>query len=118
MRLNLIVLRARDPKGLARFYEGLGMSFMEEKHGNGPVHFSADLSGTILEIYPATGDASGVTDIRLGFVVSNLSELMEHIADFGARILTPPGQTPWGYRAVIKDIEGHTVELTEVRKKN
>jgi hypothetical protein len=52
-RLNLIVIRSLDAVRLVAFYRMLGISFVEEQHGNGPVHWAADLDGLVLEVYPA-----------------------------------------------------------------
>lgn len=52
--LSLLVLRAADPERLARFYSAFGLAFRTEKHGEGPLHWSCDLGGSVLEIYPAS----------------------------------------------------------------
>jgi lactoylglutathione lyase len=39
-------------------------------------------------------------------------ELVMELGAIGAKIITPPEATPWGRRAVVKDFDGHTVELT------
>lgn len=108
--INLIVLRAALPKTLAQFYEGLGCKFEREQHGNGPEHFSANLGGLVLEIYPRKDDDPGTSSLRLGFIVSDLDAVL---AATGARILRPPALTSWGYQAVIEDLEGHKIELTQ-----
>lgn len=47
-----IVLYARDPVATRQFYETVGLSFVAEKHGDGPVHYACDFQGIVLEIYP------------------------------------------------------------------
>jgi hypothetical protein len=50
--LSLLVLRSSRLEAMRTFYEALGLTFVEEKHGAGPVHYSAQLGSTVLEIYP------------------------------------------------------------------
>jgi hypothetical protein len=37
---------------LKGFFEGLGLKFVLEKHGDGPEHFSCQVGEKVLEIYP------------------------------------------------------------------
>lgn len=47
-----IVFYALDPAVTRKFYETLGLAFVQERHGKGPVHFACDFQGLVLEIYP------------------------------------------------------------------
>lgn len=51
---NLYVLRAHDPEKTLAFFQGLGLHFVREQHGEGPVHYSCEMSGKVFEIYPRT----------------------------------------------------------------
>ncbi|WP_437729355.1 hypothetical protein [Sorangium sp. So ce861] len=62
--LSLIVLRCSDLGASLRFYERLGLSFAEEKHGEGPVHYSARAGHVLLELYPA-GRRAGTVRLQL-----------------------------------------------------
>ncbi|NUP08855.1 MAG: hypothetical protein HOW73_22640 [Polyangiaceae bacterium] len=64
--LSLLVLRCADPTASMRFYSQLGFVFEEERHDRGPVHYSARLGDTVLELYPA-GHRSGT--VRMQVVV-------------------------------------------------
>lgn len=109
--LNLVVLRAREPERLARFYGNLGLRFEEEQHGAGPRHHACDLGGAVLEIYPLEDDADATTGTRIGFTVDHVDAVVRQVGT-GA-VLTPPRVTKWGKRAVLQDPEGHRVELVE-----
>ena len=112
--LNLVVIRAKDPKALARFYSLLGLQFAEEKHGAGPEHLSCDLDGHVFEIYPLANEKQGTTATRLGFRVESLPATIRAISAITeARVLRHPEGTKRGRRAVIVDPEGHRVELVE-----
>ncbi|RZG78960.1 bleomycin resistance protein [Acinetobacter sp. WCHAc060033] len=102
MLINLIVLKVKNIERTRQFYSQFGLVFKSEQHGNGPEHYSCNLNGLIFEIYPALDDLSNLTqNIRLGFCVENLSQLFENITDI-EKIISPPQNTPFGFRAVIK----------------
>lgn len=49
---NVYVIRADNIDRLKEFLEHFGLSFVEEKHGSGPVHYSCEVENRVLEIYP------------------------------------------------------------------
>lgn len=49
---NVYVIKTAQPEEVQRFFEALGLTFQEEKHGKGPTHFSCERNGYVLEIYP------------------------------------------------------------------
>lgn len=110
--LNLLVLRAKDPARLARFYGAFGLSFVQEQHGNGPVHLTCELGDSVLEIYPYQESQGETSGARLGFRVDSIDRAIA-ACTAEVRILSAPKLTQWGRRAVIQDPEGHKVELTE-----
>jgi predicted enzyme related to lactoylglutathione lyase len=110
--LNLLVLRARDPERLARFYEAFGLTFYAERHAKGPVHQTCNVDGAVLEIYPLREGDSPTTGTRLGFCVPSLAEALD-ACNRDARLLSAPTKSQWGYRAVLEDPEGHKIELTQ-----
>ena len=112
--LSLLVLRALDPDRLACFYGAFGLSFRAEQHGSGPLHHACDLNGSVLEIYPASPASPSTSGVRIGFRVSSIDEALR-ACESEARIVTAPHESEWGYRAVLQDPEGHTIELTEAR---
>ena len=71
MILNLLVLRSSAPHELAAFYEGLGLSFVRERHGNGPEHLACSTRGAIFEIYPEQ-DGQSTRGTRIGFAVDDV----------------------------------------------
>lgn len=110
-QINLVVLRSPDMHRAVEFYRTLGLVFTLHAHGSGPEHFSADLAGTVLEIYPLTAKSGPTTGTRVGFLVESVDQLVPAIAALGATIVNPPADSEWGRRAVAKDLDGHTVEL-------
>jgi len=98
--VKLIVLRTSRLIELKAFYERLGMSFVEERHGEGPLHYSTMLGEVVMELYPLAADAVEAETIRLGFAVTAL-----------ATIVTRLRATANGLRAVVRDPDGRAVEL-------
>ncbi|MFJ4622564.1 glyoxalase/bleomycin resistance/dioxygenase family protein [Streptomyces sp. NPDC088812] len=95
LKSTLLVIYCEALEECHRFYAGLGLPFVRERHGSGPEHYAAVLDdGLVIELYPATSERVTCT-IRLGFTVD------------GAALEPPlaPG------RHLRKDPEGRTVEL-------
>lgn len=97
-KITLRVIRAKNLDQTVKFYSDLGFEFKEEQHGNGPIHFAADISGVIFEIYPAKAEEEADKTTRLGFSVGEVEGI-----EFN--------ESPWGKRAVVKDPDGRSVEL-------
>jgi predicted enzyme related to lactoylglutathione lyase len=113
MRLNLLVLRARDPQRLADFYGALGLTFQREQHDGGPVHLSCETESGLLEIYPCRDELANTRAVRLGFIVDDLEASCSAVAESSGRMIREPHSTRWGRCATVEDPEGHTIDLAE-----
>jgi predicted enzyme related to lactoylglutathione lyase len=113
--LNLVVIRVSDLEATQRFYEALGLHFAHERHGNGAEHLATELGGVVFEVYPR-GNSPVTTGVRLGFRVASVTAIVAAVQQFGAEVVTPPTEGPWGLRAVVVDPEGHRVELIQVTR--
>jgi len=109
--LNLVVLRSSDIDRAAVFYREMGLLFTRQAHGSGPEHYSSEVSGLVFELYPLTPKSSPTTGTRIGFRVDSVDEVVTILSKIGAEVVTPPTDSPWGRRAVVKDLDGHFVEL-------
>ncbi len=110
--LKLLVLKSGQLDRLREFYGRLGLAFTDERHGGGPLHYSAPVGEFVLELYPLPeGISLPDTTTRLGFTVNNLDTVLESLRGLGTLISSPARQTEWGYRAVVRDPDGRTVEL-------
>ena len=114
--LSLVVIRAQDIERLASFYSALGFHFTRHRHGKGPEHLSSKIGETIFEIYPSNSANESTVATRLGFSVPSLTNALGQLRGLNATVLTEPSDTPFGRRAVVKDFEGHKVELYETGK--
>ena len=112
--LNLIVIKTDNLQGQAEFYTALGMQFDYHKHGNGPYHYASVGDNPTLEIYPLpkhTVKPDNTT--RLGLVVERLDVLVSDLKSRGIRIVSEPAVSEWGYVAIVQDLDGRKIELTE-----
>ena len=111
--LNLVVIKSARPEQVLGFYQLLGLAFVQEQHGKGPVHWATESNGAVFEIYPYEGELSGCDTVRLGFAVPLLNDVVRAIQENNHVVSSAPKQTPWGLRAVVRDPDGRAVELIE-----
>ena len=117
MKLNLVVIRVADLERSADFYRSLGLSLVKERHGSGPEHYSAEIQGTVLELYPRQSEAEETRHVRLGFAIEDLDEVVGGIHECGSRVISSAKDSPRGRRAVIADPDGHKIELLQPKTK-
>jgi len=95
VRATLLVLYSPQLEECRRFYEGLGLHFAAEQHGQGPRHYAATLAdGSVFEIYPARpGHETGT--LRLGLTITGAAA-------------TPPFAPG---RHLLTDPDGRTIDI-------
>src|SRR4051812_36710496 len=109
-KLNLVVIHSADLERSAQFYKALGVHMTLERHGSGPKHFAGRAGSVLLEIYPRkAGQAS--TGTRLGFRIASLARVFDELIAAGGSVASLPKKSPWGFRAVVVDPDGHRIEL-------
>lgn len=111
-KCNLVVIRSSDIERAASLYEAMGMSFTRHAHGSGPEHYASENDGFTFEIYPLREGGTPTTAVRIGFAVGDVDAVFQQLAQIGAIIVSSPCETEWGRRAVLRDFDGHTIELT------
>jgi lactoylglutathione lyase len=110
--LSLVVLRCKDIDRAASFYAELGLQLEKHAHGAGPLHYACEQAGIVFELYPASDKSPVTSSTRIGFAVEDVDASVDALTRIGAKVVSPPADSPWGRRAVIRDLDGHTVELT------
>ncbi len=116
MKLKLLVLRSKDIAACVQFYQKIGLKFDYHQHGNGPMHYSCRIGETVFELYPLLKrQKEADTSTRLGFEVENLDALIEELRAAEVTIVQEPLDSEFGYFALVKDLDGRKVELTERR---
>jgi lactoylglutathione lyase len=112
MRPTLLTVRSKDLVQAERFYCQLGITFTRHAHG-GPEHLSAESGGMVFEIYPLASNQLPTSSTRLGFAVENVSTTLQDLVKIGAEVIQTPRVSAWGLRAVVRDGDGHCVELVQ-----
>ncbi len=112
--LNLVVLRSSDLARAVAFYTRLGLQFSQHRHGSGPEHFAAELSGGVFELYPLASDGASTLGARIGFRVPSVDAALAALSDYPTAVVTPARDSEWGRRAVVADPDGHRVELLQL----
>lgn len=113
LTVNLLVLRCKDIEVTRRFYEQLGLAFVEEKHGTGPQHYAWESDGFVLELYPAA-DGQAPDNARIGFstpLLADLSGNLRHSPDMN--ILKQPYATADRLVMLLQDPDGRKVEVSQ-----
>jgi predicted enzyme related to lactoylglutathione lyase len=113
-QFNLIVLRVADIDRSSQFYTQLGISFEKHRHGTGPVHCVAVMSEIVFELYPASKTHPVTSSVRIGFKIQDIAHTITQLGAFdGWQVVSPVSNSEWGLRAVITDLDGHRIELTQ-----
>ncbi len=112
-RLNLIVVRSSDPEVTVRFYQSLGLRFIQEQHGKGPVHWSSETHRFVMEIYPAKSPEQVDATTSVGLNVSDMDAVLQQLTEYGTTIVRQPQEFDWGTQAIVKDPDGRSVILVE-----
>ena len=110
--VSLFVIRASDTEKSLTFYRALGLTFVQEQHGAGPIHYSCDLGNFVFEIYPARAGESSDGAI-IGFRVESLEETLAALSQLGVEPKSPPKTASWGRFVNVTDCDGRTVQLAE-----
>lgn len=114
LALNLLVLHCKDIEATRRFYGQLGMVFTNERHGKGPEHYSCEISGIILELYP-TKDGQATDDVRLGFSIPFLADVSgDLLHNSEINVLKPPYATADRVIMLLQDPDGRKVEVSQL----
>ncbi|ALF56230.1 hypothetical protein ACX27_03080 [Nostoc piscinale CENA21] len=93
------------------FYVTVGLTFVRHSHGKGSEHFACLIDGLTFEIYPQRTADDSTANTRFGFTVANVDGIVEELRKIAAIIVSEPIESEWGRRAVVRDFDGHTVEL-------
>lgn len=112
MSLKFLTLYANQLDQTVAVYEALGLTFEEEKHGDGPVHFSHSTRDLIVEIYPADGRSVEET-MMVGFEVENLETVKTILFERGATILKDVAVVNGALRMILKDPDGRKLYVQQ-----
>lgn len=107
-RLSFVTLRCKDLDTTRVFYEALGLETTIVRHRDGTHHYDCRAGEQTIELYPRRrGDTH---ELRLGLRVDNLSDVLQDLRAQGVDVVQTLGVPNVRY-AVVRDPDGHTVEL-------
>lgn len=113
--VGLLVIRSDDMDRLAAFYTALGLSFVKHSHPSCGEHDSTVDGAWVFEICQRRQDQPATTDVFFGLNVSSVDDAVEAGILHGGNLIRPPEDTEWGRTAIIRDLDGHRVMLSEPR---
>ncbi len=111
--LKLLVLRTETLESTKDFYAVLGVELKRGQHGHGLKHYAGVIDGFVMELYPSDGRLREDYQVRLGFEVSGLNEILVLVVPTRGTIVKAAYGTAHGRKAVVRDPDGRTVELYE-----
>ncbi len=109
----LVVIRSANIDLSAKFYQQLGLEFVKHRHGNGLEHYACEIGSVVFEIYPSLREADNTTSTRIGFRIPLIDLVLENLREQAVTIISLPEDSLWGRRMVIKDPDGHFIEIVE-----
>ena len=62
--MPVALIRTHDIESAKTLFEGLGLTFVREQHGSGPIHYACEVGDTVFEIYPAKPDGPEALEFR------------------------------------------------------
>ncbi len=107
---SLLVLKTPQVEKVKAFYQALGINFVEEKHGDGPLHYAGRLRWTVFEVYPLKEGSTPDRTTRLGFAVQCLAKVTSALQTLGAPFINSETTIP-GSKVIVRDPDGRAVEL-------
>lgn len=113
-----LVLFASDVDAVARFYRAIGVALEDEDHGEGPLHYAAELGTVHFALYAATSpgrapERRAAGSSFPGVYVTSLDDALRNVKAVNAPTLTPHEVMPWGCRFVAEDPGGRAVEVND-----
>ncbi len=113
---KFITLFANDMNETAKVYQAIGLSFVQEQHGSGPIHLAHEKDGFVLEIYQKHQPQSDA--VMLGFDVENLPVVQGSIAETAGTVVKDTARIDGTRRMIIADPEGRQIYLQEAKPRN
>ncbi len=99
-----VVLRCSSLETSRAWFEALGFQLTAETHPPGPMHYSMNLAGVVLELYPLRNKST--SGLRLGLYINDPERADERALRTGGERLAADHQS-----IVLRDPDGHTIEL-------
>ena len=113
--IGLLVIRSDDMDRLAAFYTALGLNFVKHAHPPCGEHYSTTDQSCVFEICQRKDGQRTTTDVFFGLSVANVEDSVESAVLNGGTVIRSPEDSSWGRTAIIRDLDGHRVMLSDAR---
>lgn len=97
----------------AGFYAALGLNLVKHSHPPCGAHYSTTDTECTFEICQLREDQAATTPAVFGFSVPSVERALESAIANGGTLKRAAELTSWGKTAIVTDIDGHSVHLTE-----
>lgn len=108
------VLRVHDPGKARKFYETLGLTLYEERHGNDQIRYGTD-ARPVLELCPLQAGHSATAG-HFAIIYrgeERITQVCAKLKQDGHSVVRQPRLSAHGYSATVLDGFGNTVELIQ-----
>ncbi|WP_439143836.1 VOC family protein [Planktotalea sp.] len=110
--LKFMTLFAADMGATCEVYRAIGLTFVKEKHGNGPVHYAHESQGLVLEIYQRAGVQND--GLMLGFDVTDLALTKSNLQKTAAKLVKDISAIEAGKRMIFSDPDGLQIYIQQI----
>lgn len=109
--IAFITFFTQDIERTADVYRLLGLNFIAEQHGAGPVHLACVGERLVLEIYP--GEDAACPGVMVGLDVANLDQVRANVLEAGVPIWRDIDVVAGVRRMIVTDPEGRKILIRE-----
>jgi lactoylglutathione lyase len=114
-RIGSVILLVEDMERSAQFYKDTIGLKLKVKTNDWIEFFD---KGTTIALHPRrrkdVDDHNGHTNVLVGFMVSDLDEVVNDLKAKNVRFFKEPKSEPFGKHAIIVDPDGHLISIAEI----
>lgn len=109
--ITFVTFFAQDIERTAKVYRLLGLDFLSEQHGTGPLHLACASESLVLEIYPGEDVAS--PGVMVGLDVADLDHVRAKVLEAGVPLSRDIDPVAGMRRMIVNDPEGRKIFVRE-----
>lgn len=116
IRLKTLSFNSGRQASLVAFYNALGANLVAKKVKAGSESYQGHLQDLEITIYSSSQKAAPATpSFSICFEVDNIGSVMQKLKGLAdVQILMDIEQLPYGKTAIVKDPDGHSIEILEL----
>ena len=114
-RIGSVILLVEDMERSAQFYKDTIGLKLKVKTNDWIEFFD---KGTTIALHPRrrkdVDDSNGHTNVLVGFMVSDLDEIVKDLKAKDVKFFKEPKREPFGKHTIIVDPDGHLISIAEI----